>query len=294
MRTRFLLLVSVLVWCFGLALAACCSRDREVAEPGPKSIVWSGTLEEARLEAQKTGDRVLASFEAYWCPWSRLLRESLYVDPAVVDSLSAYRCVAIDAERDSAVCKEYDVKVYPTIIVMDSYGAEIDRVVGYSTPTEFLDKLSSLRQSDRLVADMFAAEAEHSTDPRFLLRLGNLLRDMGTYDAALLRYERAAEADAGNKAGIFEEATYAMAECCMMAGEYRAAAERFKHFAVASPSSERCEEATVLAALCYEQAGDKRQAGDQMAGYLRAFPDGVFAEFAQKRIGGPGARTAPR
>jgi tetratricopeptide (TPR) repeat protein len=290
MGIRFLLPALCLV----LALPACCSRDREAVDLGPKSIVWSGSLEEARLEAQKTGDRVLASFEVYWCPWSRLLRESLYADPTVVDSLAAYRCVAIDADRDSAICKEYDVKIYPTIIVMDSYGAELNRLMGYCAPREFLDRLASLRQSDRLVADMFAVEDQHATDPQFLLRLGNLLRDMGTYDAALLRYERAAEADAGKKAGIREEATYAMAECCMIAGEYRAAAERFKHFAAADPSSERCEEAMVLAALCYEQAGDRRQGDDQMAAYLRAFPDGVFAEFAQKKTSGPRARSATR
>ncbi|MFZ1946047.1 MAG: thioredoxin fold domain-containing protein [bacterium] len=290
MGNRFL----PLALCLVLALSICCSKDRGATDLGPRAIAWSGSLEEARLEAQRTGDRVLASFEAYWCPWSRLLRESLYADPAVVDSLSGYRCVAVDADRDSAICKEYDVKIYPTIIVMDSYGAELNRLVGYSPPREFLDRLASLRRGDRVVAEMFALEAQHATDPQFLLRLGDLLRDMGTYDAALLRYERAAEADAGNKAGIREEATYSMAECCMVAGEYRAAAERFKHFAAADSSSERCEEAMVLAALCYEQAGERRQAEDQIADYLRAFPDGVYAEFARKRIAGPRARSAPR
>jgi tetratricopeptide (TPR) repeat protein len=272
----------------GLVLAGCmfvpgCSREREAAQALRPSIAWSSTLAEARLEAQKTGDRILASFEAYWCPWSRLLRESLYLNPAVIDSLASFKCVSLDADRDTAICAEYDIRLYPTIIIMDPYGGEIERMVGYHSPDEFLSRLSSVRMRDALVSDMFKREEQSANDPGFLMDLADLLRNVGTYDAALLRYERAANLDKENRLGIYEEAIYAMAECNLLAGEYRQAGDRFRFFVRSNPASERCGEATMLAALCYQRSRDRKAAVEMLEAYLRS-SRGEFSEFANKRL----------
>ncbi|HVP58814.1 MAG TPA: thioredoxin family protein [bacterium] len=260
-----------------------CSKERETLQPPQPAIAWSSTLTEAKLEAQKTGDRILASFEAYWCPWSRLLRESLYVDPAVVDSLASFKCVSIDADRDTALCAEYDIQLYPTIVIMDAYGGEIERLVGYYSPDEFLSRLSSIRLRDALVADTFRREEQSANDPRFLMDFADLLRNVGTYDAALLRYEKAADLDKNNLLGIYEEATYAMAECDLLAGKYREAGDRFSFFVKSNGSSDRCGEATVLAALCYERARDRADAIAMLEAYLKSFK-GEYSDFAAKRL----------
>jgi len=290
MKTRAILPVCILA-----VLFAFCSRDREITQPQPPAIDWSGTLDEAKIEAQKTGRSILVSFEAYWCPWSRLLRESLYVAPAVIESLRSYKCVAIDADRDSSLCGEYDVNLYPTIIVMDPYGGELQRIVGYYPPQEFLRQLSYVRQGDQVLREMFRKEEQSRDDPRFLMDFGNLLRNMGTYDAALLRYERAGQMDRGNKLGIAEEAAFAMAECNMLAGQFGEAGNRFKVFAEAGPGNEQCEEAAILAALCYQEAKDRKSAIAALEEYLRGNRDGVFSEFARARIAAlKGAKTRGR
>jgi tetratricopeptide (TPR) repeat protein len=270
--------------CVVVLLAAACSRESAVETPPRAGIAWSASVEEARLEAQKTGDRVLLSFEAYWCPWSRLMRESLYVDPAVVESLASFRCVAVDADRDSGLCTEHDVTVFPTVIVTDTYGVEMARVVGYLPPAEFLRRLSSAKQTDQALAEMFRSEQRRGDDPEFLIHFADLLRNMGTCDAALMRYEKAAEISRGIRNDLYEEATYAIAECSMLAGQYRSAAERFRSFLASNPGSARCEDAMVLAALCSKQAGDVTRAIDALESYLRTYPAGVYAEPARKEI----------
>ena len=277
-----------LVLWVGLVLTGCvflggCSREREASQALWPSIAWSSTLAEAKLEAQKTGDRILASFEAYWCPWSRLLRESLYVNPAVIDSLASFKCVSLDADRDTTICAEYDIRLYPTIVIMDPYGSEIERMVGYHSPDEFLSRLSSVRMRDALVSDMFRREEQSANDPRFLMDLADLLRNVGTYDAACLRYERAANLDKDNRLGIYEEATYAMAECSLLAGEYREGGARFRSFVGSNPASERCGEAAIFAALCYQHSRDRRAAIEMLETYLRS-SRGEFSEFAAKRL----------
>jgi len=274
--------LSVLLFLAGAVMTSC-SQERDVPQSREPSIAWSGTLDEAKMEAQKTGDRILASFEAYWCTWSRLLRESLYVNPAVIESLGAYKCVAIDGDKDSSLCREYDVRVYPTIIVMDPYGGEIERIIGYCPPHDFLKRLSLVRQTDEMLADMFRRETTSENDPEFLMDFGDLLRNMGTYDAALMRYEKAAAMDKGNRLGICEEATYAMAECCMLAGEYKEAGRRFGLFTESYPTSETGEEALLLGALCYEQRGDRKDALDLLGKYLMTYRTGSFVDFVRNK-----------
>jgi tetratricopeptide (TPR) repeat protein len=278
MTIRFTILLAA------LALACACSREIPVAEPKEQPVTWAASLEEAQMETRRTGDRILASFEAYWCPWSRLLRDSLYVNPVVAESLASFKCVALDADRDSALCKAYDIRVFPTILIMDCRGVELERLVGYSPPAEFLQRLSTLRQSDEVVAEMFAREQRSGDDPEFLLAFGDLLRDMGTYGTALMRYEKAVQLTEGKRADLYEEATYAMAECSMLAGEYRAAAERFRSFIESNPRSDRRGDAAILGALCYQRSGDHKRADGMLETYLRTDPDGPFAESVRKQL----------
>jgi tetratricopeptide (TPR) repeat protein len=279
--------------CLTLVLLAACQKEREVTRP-QASVAWLSTFDEAKLEAQKSGDRILVSFEAYWCPWSRLLGESLYVDSAVIESLSVFKCVVVDADRDSALCAEYDVRLYPTILVTDPYGGELARMVGFHAPEDFLRRISFSKHRDVLLSEMFRKEEQSAADPRFLMDFGDLLRDLGTYSTALLRYEKAASLDRDNRLGICEEATYAMAECTMLAGEYREAARSFRSFADANPSSEKREEALILGALCCEQVKDRKLASDALDAYLRDFRSGTFAEFAAKELVKLRGRTTGR
>lgn len=274
------LLLAALLLLLAPALMSC-SQEREVPESHEPAIAWSATLDEAKMEAQKTGDRILASFEAYWCPWSRLLRESLYTDPAVIESLGTYRCVTIDGDRDSALASEFDVRLYPTIVLADAYGNEVDRIIGYLPPRDFLRRLSLAGQTDEMLAELFALEATSESDPEFLMNFADLLRNMGTYDAALIRYEKAAALDKDNRLGIREETAYAMAECCMLAGESAEAGRRFGLFAEEYPGSEQCEEALLLGARCYEQAGDRKAAVELLGKYMLAYRTGRFTDFAR-------------
>lgn len=273
-------------------VVASCSQERDVPQAHEPSIAWSATLDEAKIEAQKTGNPILVSFEAYWCRWSRLVRESLYVNPAVIESLKAYRCIAVNGDMDTSLCREYDVRLFPTIVITDPYGVEVDRVVGYCPAADFLKRLALAGHADEMLADMFRREAATENDPGFLMGFGDLLRNAGTYDAALIRYEKAAAMDKGNRLGICEEATYAMAECCMLAGEHKEAGRRFSLFAEAYPGSEHGHEALLLGALCYEQIGERNDAMDLLGRYLLAYRTDAFADLVRNKREALGAGRA--
>jgi tetratricopeptide (TPR) repeat protein len=276
------LLIAILLT---LLLAVACGRGDDVAEVAQTDVRWYTSVDRARADAAASGDLVLMSFEASWCPWSQLLHDSLFADSIVIDSLHTFRCVRIDVDDDSLARQESGINLYPTIVITDAYGGELGRIIGYQEPPVFLDALRPIRARADRVSHMFAIEGERRNDGEFLLTFGNLLFEMGVYDAALMRYEWAGEMDPDNASGIREESMFAMGECYMLSGSDRSAARTFRSFASSFPESERTEEALLLAALCYERAGYSRAARDVLRSYLSLFENGKYSAYVSDKLG---------
>jgi thioredoxin-related protein len=279
-KMRYLLLVLMIV----SLMPQACSRHRETATAPAAGLRWYDSVEEARQAAEVQGDLVLMSFEASWCPWSQLLHDSLYVDSTVIDSLRDFRCVRIDVDSDSLLKQEMGIDLYPTIVITDAYGGELGRITGYEEPPVFLSLLSPIRHRVDRVSHMFATEGMSRNDPEFLLSFGNLLFEMGVYDAALMRYEWAGDLDPDNAMGIREEAQYAMGECYMLSDRDRSAARTFRSFATSFPESERTEEALLLAGLCYERAGYNQAARDVYRAYMTLYEDGRYTGYVAAKL----------
>jgi tetratricopeptide (TPR) repeat protein len=273
----FAISVSILV-------TAGCGRDDGAADAPQTEVVWYASVEDARADAEAGSNLVLMSFEASWDPWSQLLHDSLFVDSTVVESLLAFRCTRVDVDVDTLARQEFGVNLYPTIVITDAYGSELGRVIGYQEPPVFLDALSPIKNRADRVTGMFAVEGMRRNDAEFLLTFGNLLFEMGVYDAALMRYEWAGEMDPDNASGIREESAFAMGECYMLSGRDKSAARTFRSFTSTYPESERAEEALLLAALCYERGGYKRAARDVLRSYRSLFEDGRFSAYVENKL----------
>jgi tetratricopeptide (TPR) repeat protein len=271
-------------------LLICCDKRTEQPPPQTRALTWHDSLEDLKPLAEQTGDCILLSFEASWCPWSQLLRDSLYVHDAVVESLAAYRLATIDVDRDTILSREFGVVLYPTVVITDAYGCELGRIVGYTEPEEFMGRLSLIGRREDILSEMYRREERVANNCGFLLSFARLLSDLGMYDGALLRYERAMEADKDGTSGVREEAAYSMAECYMLSGQYMEAGRRFRLFARSHPENQRSEEATILAALCYQRVNYKKVATQIYEDYLATFGGGAFEDFARARLDSLGPR----
>jgi tetratricopeptide (TPR) repeat protein len=278
MKVRLLFIVILAV------LSATCGPGQDGPGEEPSALSWYGSLAEARTAAAETGDIILISFEASWCPWSALMRESLYVNPAVVESLATVKCVTVEAPEDTTLHKEFGIVVYPTIVLTDAYGGELGRMIGYHSPDEFLGRLGAVRRSEEELSSTFRQEESFSEDPDFLLAFGRLLLEMGMYEGALIRFDRATRVDQDAAPETMEEAEYSLAETYMLSGRYREAGRRFRILAERSPEGKRSEQAGILAGVCYQKAGYEKVAVSIYEDYIEAFDAGDFANFARAML----------
>ncbi|MGM0598325.1 MAG: protein-disulfide reductase DsbD [Candidatus Rifleibacteriota bacterium] len=123
------------------------ARWGSLCMPGPanerlqqsQTISWNYDLDSALKEAAGKDQLIFVDFRADWCTICRELEERVFPRPAIANLLNKMVAVKIDATTTSHEIKhlnqKYSVVGLPTLLILDSQGNEIKRMVGnISTP----------------------------------------------------------------------------------------------------------------------------------------------------------------
>ena len=102
---------------------------------------------------------ILVDFETESCVWCDRLDADTFTDQKVID-FAKQNLISkkIDAEKGDGPKqkKKYRVRGYPTILFLDSQGVEIDRIVGYRPPKEFLSELNRIKKGENTISEILA------------------------------------------------------------------------------------------------------------------------------------------
>ena len=102
---------------------------------------------------------ILVDFETESCVWCDRLDADTFTDQKVID-FAKQNLISkkIDAEKGDGPKqkKKYRVRGYPTILFLDSQGAEIDRIVGYRPPEEFLSELNRIKNGENTLYEIIS------------------------------------------------------------------------------------------------------------------------------------------
>jgi thioredoxin-related protein len=84
------------------------------------------------------------------CAWCRVLERETFRAAEVAAALVPVLCVRYDAgsEAGRVVAGRYRVRGFPTVVLVDARGDEIDRIIGYLPPDRFLKELARIRADD--------------------------------------------------------------------------------------------------------------------------------------------------
>ena len=94
--------------------------------------------------------------------------------------------IKIDAEKGSGPeqKKKYRVRGYPTILLLDSFGNEIDRIVGYRPPDEFMAELARIESGTNTLSSLQSKYLRNMDDPSLELTLAEKYIDLNVKDSA--------------------------------------------------------------------------------------------------------------
>lgn len=151
---------------------------------------FDGTFKAACETASKTKQIVLIDFYTTWCLPCKKLDQTTWKDKAVRAWLKEY-CVSlkIDAEKDEALAKKFQLASFPTIVLVKPDGTEMDRLVGYKSPADFLaEAKETLAGKDGIARAKEKLVGKNKDNPTLRMALGDTLARRGRHEEALKEY----------------------------------------------------------------------------------------------------------
>ena len=108
------------------------------------AIEWSYSFDEAIEKAQAEDKPIMADFFANWCGYCKKLDRETFAN-TTVDALSdKFVCVKIDTDKNQDLSKKYGVRGLPTVVFFDKEGKEINRIVGFRGPDDFVKTMEEV------------------------------------------------------------------------------------------------------------------------------------------------------
>jgi len=109
----------------------------------PTPFVWGHDLDAAIAQANSASKKVIVDFETTWCGPCKTMDDWIWTDAAVATLLHQnYIGVKLDGDIEKALVKRFDVKGYPTMVILDGSGAVLKTVVGYQSSAEAMTMLA--------------------------------------------------------------------------------------------------------------------------------------------------------
>lgn len=106
---------------------------------GTGGIRWHASLAEALREARRTGQPVMLSFDADWCPYCRRMARETFTDADVIALSHRFVCAQVEDGTASGdeLEERYHVEAFPMILFLDSAGHVLRRVEGFRSAGTF-------------------------------------------------------------------------------------------------------------------------------------------------------------
>ncbi|MDQ8185478.1 thioredoxin family protein [Pelagicoccus sp. SDUM812002] len=98
------------------------------------------SLPEALAKAKVENKLVLADMSAIWCPTCRSLDKNVFSNPKVQAKINenyVFARIEYESEEGESFMDTYDVRAFPTILILDPTGKRLKKIEYTSSPEEF-------------------------------------------------------------------------------------------------------------------------------------------------------------
>ncbi|MEZ5358770.1 MAG: tetratricopeptide repeat protein [Candidatus Zixiibacteriota bacterium] len=178
----------------------------------------------------------------------------------------------VNGKADTALADQYGIAGYPTVILTQPDGTEIDRMYGYYPPEEFLPMLQDYLADRNTLAD-YLRRADTAATMEVYNTIGNKYTSRKMFTEAETYYRKILQQDPTNKLGYSDSAMYNIGEMKIRAKQFAAAQETFDRLRKTYPESPLFDDALYEKAIAMRRAD---QFDDAIAGFkefLSAHPE---------------------
>ncbi|UCE19793.1 MAG: tetratricopeptide repeat protein [Gemmatimonadota bacterium] len=190
----------------------------------------------------------------------------------------------VQAKEDTITAQEYGIAGFPTVVLLDSNGEEIDRILGYRGPEPFIKQIENYEAG---IGTFLSVLKEFEADPMDVhlnFEVAEKYYGRGDLDDAVTHYERVFLLDQWNEKGKSDVAIYYIGVTHRKDKEYDRAALQFQRMMDTYPNSSLVPDALVYKAFVYQKGERKAEAIAAYESFIETYPDHDDVEWAQKQI----------
>jgi thiol-disulfide isomerase/thioredoxin len=244
---------------------------------------WVPESASAWDEARESAHPVLVEVWADWCPPCRRMDREVWNQARVIEAANKFVQISFDASRRDEThiggislgkYGVHNVKVLPTILVLDPWGETLAVYEGFVYPPELLAGLGQIPADYSAVRVQREALLSHRDNSRALASVGMLYQRNSTFGVAN-RYFKEALSGSGAREDEAqrEQLQFAIAANEVRLADWRAARKHLEEFRVSFPSSTLLDQ-VLFGFVVADVRQNKIKDAQQHAAELRsAFPN---------------------
>lgn len=190
--------------------------------------------------------------------------------------------VKINAEEDSALAKEFKISGYPTSVLLDKDGNEIDRIVGYLATDEYLGTITDYRNGIGTLVDLLnKSQADSSRTLAF--DIADKYKYSGRPEQAATWYNTVI--DRGQAADSMSgESRMSLSNMYYRDKDYQRALAAFRKIISDFGISMFGEGAQVWSAIVLQKMDDTTGAIEAYETFIKHYPESEDVEYAEGKI----------
>lgn len=283
-----------------VSIAALLACTAELPTPSTdRGAPYFVDLETAKTVAVAKDQSILLDFYTDWWRYCKQMDTVVFVDQKAVDLFSNKIVFArLNAERDSIVTNEdgtadttvvktkvsldYNVSGYPTYVLVDKDGQEIDRIIGYVDVDDLIKTLANYEKGIGTLDDL-VAKAEGSDNRDLFYEIGDKYKYRGAPEEAERYYRKVIEAGDA-KDSLSGQSRLALADMNRRAKKYDEAIADYTIIADEFQGNATGEEAQIYVGYINMKYVDSAKALKAFETFLKDYPESEETEWVSEQI----------
>jgi tetratricopeptide (TPR) repeat protein len=205
------------------------------------------------------------------------------IDPKAIDFFTnEVILVQINGDVDTITKQQYNVMGYPTFILVDKDGKEVDRLPGYQPTDEYIKTFRDYSKGIGTLDDLLKQAGENKTR-QLSFNIADKYKWRGNETDARTWYMQVISMGPATDS-IAGETRLALADMSMRKKDFAMAIDAYTAIVKDFTGTPFAETADIYIPITYRRQGDTAKAIIAFEGFIQKYPKSEDVEYAQKQI----------
>ena len=242
----------------------------------PTEITWERDYAKAIQRAQAEKKLIVADMFTDWCVLCKKMDAETYADPQLIkDIANKYVWLKLNTETEEdgkRLQQEFAILTYPTTMILDSKGEEVDRIGRFLPAAEFTETVQSAARNPGSMAALRRAVEEQPDSVEVHYALAAKLLDENNYAKAQPEFEKVIALDPKNQQQKTDLSEYNVALCLASQNKFPEAIVQLDILQEQFPKSTAVADSAVLRGQIYHCCNELDKAQAVLKDYANKYP----------------------